>query len=59
MTAAGRCARVMDQVAAEGEGVIVVLRNYDTARDIVHRIQDYKWHGVDDPIPSRAKPAGR
>jgi 3,4-dihydroxy 2-butanone 4-phosphate synthase/GTP cyclohydrolase II len=47
---------VMDQVAAAGEGVIVVLRNYDTARDIVHRIQDYKWHGVEDHIPSRGKP---
>ncbi|WP_078118751.1 bifunctional 3,4-dihydroxy-2-butanone-4-phosphate synthase/GTP cyclohydrolase II [Thiosocius teredinicola] len=47
--------RVMDQVSEEGEGVIVVLRNYDTARDIVHRIQDYKWHGVDDQIPDRRK----
>jgi len=47
--------RVMDQVSAEGEGVIVVLRNYDTARDIVQRIQDYKWHGVDDQIPLRSK----
>jgi 3,4-dihydroxy 2-butanone 4-phosphate synthase/GTP cyclohydrolase II len=46
--------RVMDQVAKAGEGVIVVLRNYDTARDIAQRIQDYKWHGVDDTIPSRA-----
>jgi 3,4-dihydroxy 2-butanone 4-phosphate synthase/GTP cyclohydrolase II len=45
--------RVMDQVSAAGEGVIVVLRNYDTARDIVHRIQDYKWHGVEDRIPER------
>jgi len=45
--------RVMDQVAEEGEGVIVVLRNYDTARDIVQRIQDYKWHGVDDQVPQR------
>lgn len=49
--------RVMDQVSEEGEGVIVVLRNYDTARDIVHRIQDYKWHGVDDKIPDRRKGA--
>ena len=48
--------RVMDQVSAEGEGVIVVLRNYDTARDIVQRIQDYKWHGVEDQIPRRSKP---
>jgi 3,4-dihydroxy 2-butanone 4-phosphate synthase/GTP cyclohydrolase II len=47
--------RVMDQVSTEGEGVIVVLRNYDTARDIIHRIQDYKWHGVDDKIPERDK----
>ena len=45
--------RAMDQVSAAGEGVIVVLRNYDTARDIVHRIQDYKWHGVEDRIPER------
>ncbi len=45
--------RVMEQVSTHGEGVIVVLRNYDTARDIVHRIQDYKWHGVDDQIPER------
>jgi 3,4-dihydroxy 2-butanone 4-phosphate synthase/GTP cyclohydrolase II len=47
--------RVMDQVRQAGEGVIVVLRNYDTAREIVHRIQDYKWHGVDDRIPERRK----
>jgi 3,4-dihydroxy 2-butanone 4-phosphate synthase/GTP cyclohydrolase II len=45
--------RVMDQVVEAGEGVIVVLRNYDTAREIVQRIQDYKWHGVDDQIPAR------
>ena len=50
---------VMDQVSDEGEGVIVVLRNYDTARDIVQRIQDYKWHGVDDPIPERSRPRTR
>lgn len=47
--------RVMDQVAKEGKGIIVVLRNYDTARDIVQRIQDYKWHGQEDPIPTRSK----
>ncbi len=43
--------RVMDQVAEEGEGVIVVLRNYDTTREIIQRIQDYKWHSVEDAIP--------
>ncbi len=32
----------MSQVASEGEGVIVVLRNYDTARDIVNRIEELK-----------------
>ena len=47
--------RVMDQVAEAGSGVIVVLRNYDTARDIAQRIQDYKWHGVEDRIPDRNK----
>jgi 3,4-dihydroxy 2-butanone 4-phosphate synthase/GTP cyclohydrolase II len=47
----------MDLIAEEGEGVIVVLRNYDNARDIVQRIQDYKWHGVEDQIPER-KAAG-
>jgi len=35
----------MDHIAAEGAGVIVVLRNYDTARDIVNRIEEYK-HGI-------------
>jgi len=44
----------MDMISAEGEGVIVVLRNYDSARDIVQRIQDYKWHGVEDRIPERS-----
>ena len=43
----------MDLVSEAGEGVIVVLRNYDSARAIVQRIQDYKWHGVDDQIPER------
>ncbi len=47
--------RVMDQISQEGEGVIVVLRNYDTARDIIHRIQDYKWHDVEDKVPERKK----
>jgi 3,4-dihydroxy 2-butanone 4-phosphate synthase/GTP cyclohydrolase II len=34
----------MDTIAREGGGVIVVLRNYDTARDIVNRIEELK-HG--------------
>ncbi len=35
----------MDYVAKAGAGVIVVLRNYDTARDIVNRIEELK-HGI-------------
>ena len=31
------------QVAEAGAGVIVVLRNHDSAREIVQKIQDYKW----------------
>jgi 3,4-dihydroxy 2-butanone 4-phosphate synthase/GTP cyclohydrolase II len=34
----------MDFVVRKGGGVIVVLRNYDTARDIVNRIEELK-HG--------------
>ena len=45
--------RVMDQISREGKGVIVVLRNYDNARDLVQKIQDFKWHGPEDPIPAR------
>ncbi|MFM1891236.1 MAG: hypothetical protein RLZ44_313 [Pseudomonadota bacterium] len=47
--------RAMEQVARAGEGVIVVLRNHDTARDLVQRIQDYQWHGPDDQIPTRGR----
>ena len=32
----------MRQVSKEGAGVIIVLRNHDTAREIVHRIRDYE-----------------
>ena len=35
----------MDHVAREGEGVIVILRNYDSARDIVNRIEELKHGG--------------
>ncbi len=45
--------KVMQQIEQDGEGVIVVLRNYDSARDIVQRIQDFKWHSPEDPIPPR------
>ncbi len=32
----------MRQVSKEGAGIIVVLRNHDSARDIVHRMADYE-----------------
>jgi 3,4-dihydroxy 2-butanone 4-phosphate synthase/GTP cyclohydrolase II len=47
--------RAMQQVARAGEGVVVVLRNHDTSRDLVARMQDYKWHGAEDEIPSRGR----
>jgi len=45
----------MRQIADAGEGVIVVLRNHDTGRDIVQRIQDYAWTGADAAVPPRGK----
>ncbi len=41
----------MDYVAGEGGGVIVVLRNYDTARDIVNRIEEFKHGKKIEPRP--------
>jgi 3,4-dihydroxy 2-butanone 4-phosphate synthase/GTP cyclohydrolase II len=45
----------MQQIAEAGTGVIVVLRNHDTGRDIVQRIQDLAWHGPEDTVPQRGK----
>ena len=45
----------MRQIADAGEGVIVVLRNHDTGRDIVQRIQDYAFTGADAAVPPRGK----
>jgi 3,4-dihydroxy 2-butanone 4-phosphate synthase/GTP cyclohydrolase II len=45
----------MRQIADAGEGVIVVLRNHDTGRDIVQRIQDYAFTGADVAVPPRGK----
>ncbi len=41
----------MDFVAREGGGVIVVLRNYDGARDIVNRIEEFKHGHKPEPRP--------
>lgn len=43
----------MHQIAEAGEGVIVVLRNRDSARDLLARLKDFKLHGVHDPVPPR------
>jgi 3,4-dihydroxy 2-butanone 4-phosphate synthase/GTP cyclohydrolase II len=43
----------MAQVAREGSGVIVVLRNHDTAREIVQRMRDFQIHDAEDAVPPR------
>jgi len=41
----------MDFIAREGKGVIVVLRNYDSARAIVNRIEELKHGRKSEPRP--------
>jgi len=41
----------MDYISGQGGGVIVVLRNYDTARDIVNRIEELKHGKKPEPRP--------
>ena len=45
----------MQQIADADEGVIVVLRNHDTARELVQRIQDHKWRAAGEPLPARGR----
>ena len=45
----------MRQIDRAAEGIIVILRNHDTSRDLVQRMQDYMWHGRDDTVPSRGR----
>lgn len=47
----------MKQIEEEGEGVIVVLRNHDTAREIAQRIGDLQLKDTDGAAPDR-KPEG-
>ena len=44
------------QINEAGEGVAVILRNHDTARDVVQRIQERKWQDAEQP--KRPAPAG-
>ena len=43
----------MRRVADEGEGVIVVLRNHDTTREIVQRMREIPSSKKGDPEPAR------
>lgn len=43
----------MRQISAEGTGVIVILRNHDSGRELVERIRDYQLHDAEDEVPSR------
>jgi 3,4-dihydroxy 2-butanone 4-phosphate synthase/GTP cyclohydrolase II len=46
-------ANAMVQVAREGSGVIVVLRNHDSAREIVQQMRDFQIHDAEDAVPQR------
>ncbi|CAK0770538.1 3,4-dihydroxy-2-butanone 4-phosphate synthase [Gammaproteobacteria bacterium] len=43
----------MQQIAEEGAGVVVILRNRDSAADILRRIRDFQFHEPEDPVPIR------
>jgi len=43
----------MRQIAEQGEGAIVVLRNRDGAADILARLRDFQLHDKDDRVPPR------
>lgn len=46
----------LNQINEAGEGVVVLLRNHDTPRDVVQRIQERKWQGAEEA--KRPAPAG-
>ena len=50
---ARRPSRTVYQIAEAGEGAVVVLRNHDTARELVQRIADYQLHDAEDKVPVR------
>jgi len=43
----------MRQISKAGSGVIVVLRNHDTAREIAQRMKDFELHAPEDAVPER------
>jgi 3,4-dihydroxy 2-butanone 4-phosphate synthase/GTP cyclohydrolase II len=51
--------KAMAQVGRAGEGVIVVLRNHDSAREIVQRISDYHLHDTEGLPPEQTQEQGK
>jgi 3,4-dihydroxy 2-butanone 4-phosphate synthase/GTP cyclohydrolase II len=49
----------LEQIAREGRGAVVVLRNHDSAREIVQRIRDYGLHDAEDEVPERQQDSVR
>ena len=49
----------MQQIAEEGEGVLVVLRNHDSAREIVQRISDCQLREAEGKAPERQAEHGK
>ncbi len=43
----------MRWIAEEGEGIIIVLRNHDSAREIIQRMRDYQIHEEKGQVPKR------
>lgn len=46
--------KAMQRVSKEGKGVIVVLRNHDTSRELLQRMRDLQLHDAEDQVPARA-----
>lgn len=45
----------MAQIARADNGILIVLRNHDTTREILERMRDLQLHEADDAVPSRPK----
>ncbi len=43
----------MRWISEEGEGIIIVLRNHDSAREIIQRMRDYQIHEEKGQVPKR------
>ena len=45
----------MAQIARADNGILIVLRNHDTTREILERMRDLQLHEADDAVPNRPK----